>query len=342
MSSASRQSTPGASTDSDTASQSPANTPLDADEVAHRLQLLDKILSDTLLGRPSDSLTPTLCRSDTALVKDDSVNAAFPAQIRYTASLRLFSTQTEPQAVVILTAEQEWPVVPDTRIRDVTDEDPAHVDQRKAEIATVAVDGHLLRAHATTHAATPNPSLVQHRALVASQMRQVATLPRLAFLDAVFSVPRHSRKNHVTPKNDEQKTRRHIEQDLFPKSKRKRVNKRHPLKSLRNVLLRASPAATPSQAMPQAQTIASTTIQTKSQNQAISVQERRQNLLLKLKRAVVNPVETADDQTSSKPRGNKRLSKKRRDELKLKLKKVMGKNSKKNQRKKAKLKAKAA
>ncbi|KAM0788432.1 hypothetical protein ACM66B_001567 [Microbotryomycetes sp. NB124-2] len=355
MSSASRASTPDASTDSDSAAETSQQPALDADEFTRRVQRLHELVNDNLLGQqplghtpaPAPAPAPACRRTNT---KDNVSDQHAP--------LRLFSTQKQPQAVVILTAEQEWPTLADPRIRDVTEQDPALLEKRAAEIASVAVDGQSLKASAqlvrqlnssvlasaesaSSRKAFHDGNKVERRALVAPQMRHLAASPRLAFLDAVFSMPNRGTKR-VNLEDAAKMSRSDIERALFPRDKRKWLNKRHPLKDVQNALLRVTPAATPARVAPST-AVEPAGVESKPKTvpkQAISAQERRQNLLAKLKRGVVR----AREDGQSKARGNKRLSKKRRDEIKLKLKKLAptGKQSKRNQKKKAKLKAKAA
>jgi hypothetical protein len=93
---------------------------------------------------------------------------------RVLAAFRLFSTQKQPQRVVLRTESTPPPVVLDTRIRsvfsctrrecrllpilthslhndrDVQDEDPEQVEARRKAIASVAVDGQAVRKQAAT------------------------------------------------------------------------------------------------------------------------------------------------------------------------------------------------
>ncbi|KAK4058440.1 hypothetical protein OIO90_000599 [Microbotryomycetes sp. JL221] len=294
-------------------------------------------------------------------------NPRHPQPVDDPPALRLFSTQSKPEHVVIKTAEEEWPVVKDTRVRDADDEDVHLYQERQRAIATLAIDGQALvrqgLAQPYTKLTALNEQLSRHayrvtqRKLVNSQMTRIdSNLPRLAFLDAVLSLSRQHNKtstiqNASNAVTNPSLSRLHdIERRMFQRSQSKRLGPRHPLNQSRPTELRLVAAASGAQSQSNSnnERQANTKSTRPAVSQALTVADRRQMILDKLKRGIImkpqatltNSGASTISSIPSATRGNKRLSKKRREELKLKLKKLMGKNSKKNQRKKAKKKEK--
>ncbi|ORY79358.1 hypothetical protein BCR35DRAFT_352780 [Leucosporidium creatinivorum] len=294
-------------------STSPENVQNDK-AAADRLAQLEALLSASM-GYGYDEDAPM---EDAAAVVDESIHEERiaedeepvaaqdePAPAEQVA-FRLFSTQKAPQTVVIKEAEDDWPTVPDRRIRDVADEDKAAVKERGSAIASVAIDGasilaealsqplsrhhHRVTARAFTHPAPPAPR---------------PPLPSLAYLNAdlppTATLPSNSAditKPVITSSEARppQKKRRRPAQP-------KRQELRRPLASLQDVPLLALPL----------------------------LQVRKEA------KAVVQVAAPVKQVVKEKLKGNKRLSKERRELLRKKL----GKNSKKNKRKKAKAKLKA-
>ncbi|BGP54305.1 hypothetical protein JCM8202_000737 [Rhodotorula sphaerocarpa] len=104
-------------------------------------------------------------------------------------AFRLFSTQKAPQRVVFRAKSTPPPIVLDTRIRDVDDEDLEQVEARRRAIESIAVDGRSLRLQAKHLPATrPASWRLQHRTLNPASYRALKANPasNLLYLDAAL------------------------------------------------------------------------------------------------------------------------------------------------------------
>ncbi|TKA57500.1 hypothetical protein B0A53_00731 [Rhodotorula sp. CCFEE 5036] len=171
----------------------------DADALARLERLLEAQLapdSSAFYSPPEDTGAPPAKKKkldDEATATETRPDEAAQPGQSATVAFRLFSTQKQPQRVVLRTESTPPPVVLDTRIRDVQDEDPEQVEARRKAIASVAVDGQAVRAQAATLPSPHPPSYrLSHRVLTPSSYRATKTLqpaPTLIYLDACLPRP---------------------------------------------------------------------------------------------------------------------------------------------------------
>ncbi|GAA5976755.1 hypothetical protein JCM10908_005621 [Rhodotorula pacifica] len=170
------------------------------------------------VGPPSKKRKKTV--NDDTREEERSDEVAKPEQATEVA-FRLFSSQKAPQRVILRAESTPPPIVLDSRIRDVQDEDPTKVEARRRKIESIAVDGQTILKQAKTLPSPHPPSYrLSHRTLTPSSYRATKTIPHhqqptLAYLDACLPRPLFALSPYPVPAPEGTEPPRHPHEGLL-------------------------------------------------------------------------------------------------------------------------------